>query len=57
VVPAQDLTYPLFGEVDTFVVGSLLWGVAFDGFTPDLYDLVGAVVCLVGVGLIMYAPR
>jgi small multidrug resistance family-3 protein len=40
-----------------FVVGSLLWGIAFDGFTPDLYDLAGAVVCFVGVGLIMYEPR
>lgn len=40
-----------------FVAGSLLWGIAFDGFRPDRYDLVGAVVCLVGVGVIMYAPR
>ena len=40
-----------------FIVGSLLWGVMFDGFRPDRYDLVGAAVCLVGVGVIMYAPR
>ncbi len=40
-----------------FIVGSLLWGVAFDGFKPDRYDLVGAMVCLIGVGVIMYAPR
>ncbi len=40
-----------------FIVGSLLWGVAFDGFKPDRYDLVGAAVCLVGVAMIMYAPR
>jgi small multidrug resistance family-3 protein len=40
-----------------FIVGSLLWGVAFDGFRPDRFDLVGAAVCLVGVGVIMYAPR
>lgn len=25
-----------------FVAGSLLWGVAFDGFRPDRYDLAGA---------------
>jgi small multidrug resistance family-3 protein len=36
-------------------VGSLLWGVAFDGFHPDSYDLVGAAICLGGVGVIMYA--
>jgi small multidrug resistance family-3 protein len=28
-----------------------------DGFRPDRYDLVGAAVCLVGVAIIMYAPR
>jgi small multidrug resistance family-3 protein len=40
-----------------FIVGSLLWGVAFDGFHPDRYDVAGALVCLVGVSLIMYGPR
>jgi len=28
-----------------------------DGFRPDRYDIVGAVVCLAGVAVIMYAPR
>jgi small multidrug resistance family-3 protein len=51
-----------FGRVLTayggmFVVGSLLWGVVFDGFQPDRYDLVGVVICLTGVGVIMYGPR
>ncbi len=40
-----------------FVVGSLAWGMALDGFRPDRYDIVGALVCLVGVSVIMYAPR
>jgi small multidrug resistance family-3 protein len=40
-----------------FIVGSLLWGVVFDGFRPDRYDIGGALVCLAGVTLIMYAPR
>jgi small multidrug resistance family-3 protein len=40
-----------------FIVGSLLWGMAFDGFQPDRYDVAGALVCLAGVGVIMYAPR
>ena len=37
-----------------FIVGSLLWGVAFDGFRPDRSDLLGAAICLVGVAVIMY---
>lgn len=40
-----------------FVAGSLLWGMALDGFRPDRWDVIGALICLVGVAVIMYAPR
>ena len=40
-----------------FVAGSLLWGVVLDGFRPDRWDIIGALICLVGVAVIMYAPR
>lgn len=40
-----------------FVAGSLAWGMVVDGFRPDRWDLIGAAVCLVGVAIIMYAPR
>jgi small multidrug resistance family-3 protein len=40
-----------------FVVGSLAWGIAFDGFRADRFDLIGATTCLAGVGVLMYAPR
>ncbi|MEO6019046.1 MAG: YnfA family protein [Knoellia sp.] len=40
-----------------FVAGSLLWGMVADGFRPDRYDLTGALICLVGVAVIMYSPR
>ena len=40
-----------------FVAGSLAWGVVVDGFRPDRYDIAGAVICLLGVAVIMYAPR
>ena len=39
-----------------FVAGSLAWGVVADGFRPDRFDFLGAVLCLVGVGVIMFAP-
>ncbi len=39
-----------------FVAGSLAWGMALDGFNPDRWDIAGALVCLVGVAIIMYAP-
>jgi len=40
-----------------FVAGSLVWGMLVDGFRPDRYDLIGAMLCLAGVAVIMYAPR
>ena len=40
-----------------FIAGSLLWGMALDGFRPDRWDVIGALLALVGVAVIMYAPR
>ena len=53
---------PHFGRIlaaygGVFVAGSLLWGVIVDGFRPDRWDLAGAGLCLIGVAVIMYAPR
>ncbi|MBO8184187.1 YnfA family protein [Streptomyces spirodelae] len=40
-----------------FVAGSILWGVIADGYRPDRFDIVGALICLAGMAVIMYAPR
>ncbi|MFG1828568.1 YnfA family protein [Micromonospora chersina] len=53
---------PNFGRIlaaygGVFVAGSLAWGMVVDKFRPDRYDVVGAAICLVGVAVIMYAPR
>lgn len=40
-----------------FIVLSLLWGWAFDGFRPDRWDVLGAAVCLVGMSIIYFGPR
>jgi small multidrug resistance family-3 protein len=37
--------------------GSLAWGVVIDKFRPDRFDIGGALICLVGVAVIMYGPR
>ncbi len=47
--------YAAYGGV--FVVMSLAWGAVVDRVTPDRYDVIGATVCLLGVAIIMYAPR
>jgi small multidrug resistance family-3 protein len=53
---------PHFGRIlaaygGVFVAGSLAWGMAMDGFRPDRFDTIGALICLLGVAVIMYAPR
>jgi len=53
--PSQEFGRVLAAYGGVFIVGSLLWGVAFDGFQPDRADILGALVCLTGVGIIMYA--
>ena len=40
-----------------FVAGSLAWGMVVDKFRPDRWDVIGAVICLIGVAVIMYGPR
>jgi small multidrug resistance family-3 protein len=40
-----------------FVAGSILWGVVADGYRPDRFDIAGALICLAGMAVIMYAPR
>ena len=40
-----------------FIAGSLVWGMIADGFRPDRWDIAGAVLSLIGVGLLMYDPR
>jgi small multidrug resistance family-3 protein len=47
--------YAAYGGV--FVVLSLLWGATIDRRPPDLFDTIGALLCLVRVMIMMYWPR
>lgn len=53
---------PEFGRVvaaygGVFIVVALVWAALIDGFRPDRYDLLGALLCLVGVVVIMFGRR
>ena len=37
-------------------VGAGIAALAAEGFRPDRDDLIGAAVCLIGVGVIIFAP-
>jgi small multidrug resistance family-3 protein len=47
--------YAAYGGI--FVVLSLLWGWQVDKVVPDKFDMLGGWIALMGVLVIMYAPR
>ena len=52
---AAGRVYAAYGGVYIFVAILWLWGV--DGIKPTAWDLVGSAVALVGMAIIMFAPR
>ena len=48
-------TYAVYGGI--FVVMSIAWAWYFDGFRPDRFDVVGGVICFVGIAIILFWPR
>ncbi|HAF35234.1 MULTISPECIES: YnfA family protein [Sphingobacterium] len=48
-------TYATYGGI--FIVLSILWAWKVDDFKPDRYDILGALIALIGVCIIFYAPR
>ncbi|RUT31802.1 YnfA family protein [Paenibacillus zeisoli] len=54
--------FPSFGRVyaaygGLFIVLALLWGWLVDRRNPDLYDWIGAAICMIGASIILWAPR
>ena len=47
--------YSAYGGI--FIVMALVWGWLFLGTRPDMYDIIGASVSLIGVAIIFYMPR
>lgn len=53
--PSFGRVYAAYGGV--FVVLATLWGWSIDKKTPDFFDFLGAGICLIGVAIILWAPR
>ncbi len=54
--------FPTFGRVyaaygGVFIVMSVFWGWIVDRKSPDSYDMIGALICLIGVSVMLFAPR
>ncbi len=52
---AAGRTYAAYGGV--YVTVAVVWLWTVDGQRPDRWDLVGALVSLIGMGIIAFAPR
>ncbi|KUP25225.1 YnfA family protein [Paenibacillus sp. DMB5] len=53
--PSFGRVYAAYGGV--FIVLAVLWGWLVDKKTPDMYDWIGAAICVLGVSVILWAPR
>ncbi len=47
--------YAAYGGV--YITASLLWLWIVEGTRPDRWDAIGAVLCLVGMAVILFGPR
>lgn len=48
-------TFAAYGGI--FILTALIWGWLVDHQVPDRWDWIGAAICLVGVTVILAAPR
>lgn len=52
---ASGRVYAAYGGV--YITVAICWLWIVDGVRPSRWDLVGVIVCLVGMAIIMLAPR
>jgi len=47
--------YAAYGGV--YILAALVWLTVVERTPPDRWDVLGAAVCLVGAGIILWGPR
>ena len=52
---AAGRAFAAYGGV--YIVASLIWMWAVERQTPDRWDMIGALVCIVGSAIILLGPR
>jgi small multidrug resistance family-3 protein len=54
-VTAAGRAYAAYGGV--YIAASIMWLWKIEGMSPDRWDLAGLALCLLGAGVILFAPR
>ncbi|GAA0610160.1 YnfA family protein [Brevundimonas kwangchunensis] len=52
---AAGRAFAAYGGV--YICASLIWMAVVETSPPDRWDLIGGAVCLIGAGVILFAPR
>ena len=52
---AAGRAFAAYGGV--YICASLIWMTTVERTLPDRWDLLGGAVCLIGAGIILFAPR
>ncbi|MCO5145874.1 MAG: YnfA family protein [Aquamicrobium sp.] len=52
---AAGRAYAAYGGI--YICASLVWLWAAEGVRPDRFDIFGALICLTGAAVILFAPR
>jgi len=52
---AAGRVYAAYGGV--YVATAIVWLWVIDGLRPTVWDFIGAAVAIIGMGIIMFAPR
>ena len=52
---AAGRVYAAYGGV--YIATAIAWLWVVDGLRPTAWDVIGALVAIIGMGIIMFAPR
>lgn len=52
---AAGRAFAAYGGI--YIIASLLWLWRIEEVRPDIWDLIGALLCLIGAAIILWGPR
>ena len=52
---AAGRAYAAYGGI--YIAAALVWLWTAEGIRPDRYDVLGAAICMIGAGVILFSPR